>query len=317
MKKFIINVLLFVVFGVIVGECVVRYTHAVIDLPQRTIDAYGIQKYYPNQSGYWKGGKHQWLVNSLGWPGELPASYENLIMVIGDSYIENFMNPNTCHQSVLLKKQLDAYNFMEAARSGVSFIEAMEITKQFDTLQPKLDLIYTSSHDFYESVTSILPSTDITQLNIEKNAIVYGKMNAPGLKKILYNWKLLYYFYNRYPKIFTKFWIKPSAEKKQVAQKKQTGFKFQKEIQSLIRYTKLNYNIENKVLIFHPDSEQVIIDMCVEAGFHVVSLNSDNDASWIFDHDRHWTCYGHAQVAKQVAAFIGKTPILRTKNTDN
>ena len=108
-------------------------THSVTDLPQRTIDEYGIQKYYANQSGYWKGGEHKWMFNELGWPGELPEDYDNLITVIGDSFIENFMNPNECHQSKLLKKGLNNHNFIEAARSGVSFIEAMEISKQFDS----------------------------------------------------------------------------------------------------------------------------------------------------------------------------------------
>lgn len=298
MKKFIKNLIIFLLFSLVVGELTVRLSHAISDLPQRRIDEFGIQKYYPNQSGYWLGGGHKWVINKLGWPGELPKSYDNLVTVIGDSYIENFMNPDICHQSVLLEERLSNFNFIEAARSGVSFIEAMEISKQLDTLQPKYNLIYVSSHDFFESVTTILPSADITQLNVEKNEIVYGQMKSPGLKKILYNWKLLYYFYNRFPLNFSKNVAKPEIIEKE------EGFKFQKEIQNLLTFVKLNYTIGNKILVFHPNSEMEIIEMCKKAGFKVIILNSDNDESWTFEHDRHWTCYGHNQVATQVAYFL-------------
>ena len=298
MKKFIKNLILFFLFALLVGELIVRLTHAVTDLPKRKIDEYGIQKYYPNQSGYWLGGEHKWVVNELGWPGELPESYDNLITIIGDSYIENFMNSNECHQSVYLKKRLDNFNFIEAARSGVSFIEAMEISKQFNSLNPKYNLIYVNDSDFYESVSSIQPAADITQLNVEKGEIVFGKMKSPGLKKVLYNWKLLYYFYNKYPLNFSK--SVDETEKEITVD----DFKFRKEIQSLIDYTELNYKITNKILVFHPNSDSEIIEMCKNSGFKVIILNSENDKSWTFEHDRHWTCYGHKQVAFQVSNFI-------------
>ena len=298
MKKFIKNLIIFFLFALLVGEFIVRLTHAVTDLPKREIDEYGIQKYYPNQSGYWLGGEHKWVVNELGWPGELPESYDNLITIIGDSYIENFMNPNECHQSVYLKKRLDNFNFIEAARSGVSFIEAMEISKQFDSLNPKYNLIYVNDSDFYESVSSIQPAADITQLNVEIGEIVFGKMKSPGLKKVLYNWKLLYYFYNKFPLNFSK---SVDETEKEI---KEDDFKYRKEIQSLIDYTELNYNISNKILVFHPNSDSEIIEMCKNSGFKVIILNSENDKSWTFEHDRHWTCYGHEQVAYQVSSFI-------------
>src|SRR5690606_35579075 len=124
----------------------------------------GVQKYLPNQEGYWKGGNHQWIINDYGWPGELPTKYDNLINIIGDSFIENFMNPNECHQSVFLKKLMPDYNFFEAARSGVSLIEAMEISKQIDSLNPKMTLIYVNENDFYESILNIKKLNDITQI---------------------------------------------------------------------------------------------------------------------------------------------------------
>jgi len=233
MKKFIKSSVVFILLLILGGELIIRVNHVMSDIPQREINEFGIQKYIPNQLGYWKGGEHQWLINRLGWPGQLPKSYNNLVTIIGDSFIENFMNPNECHQSVLLKQKVDDFNFIEAGRSGVSFIEAMEISKQLDSLNPEYHLIYVSKQDFIESVADIEPLNDITQVNL-----------------------------------------------------------------------KANYKINNKVLIFHPKTEFKIIEICQNLGFKTMILNSDNDKSWTFKHDHHWTCYGHNRVAEQVASFL-------------
>ncbi|MFV9550999.1 hypothetical protein [Algibacter sp. PT7-4] len=308
MKKFFKNILVFFFIIVILGELIIRFTHTVSDLPQRTIDEFGIQKYYPNQSGYWKGGDHKWKINKFGWPGDLPNSYENVISIIGDSFIENFMNPNECHQSNLLKQKMSDYNFIEASRSGVSFIEAMEISKQLDSLKPIFQLIYVAGHDFTESVSSIKPLKDITQLDIETNRVVYGQMKSPGFKKILYNWKLLYYFYNNFSfNVFKK--NKPpkkNKKTKKVKSKKDNDFKYFHEISKLLNYVKLNYDISNKILVFQPKSKPEIIKLCKDKGFKTILLNSDNDKSWSFDYDHHWTCYGHDKVSLQVSRVLTK-----------
>lgn len=309
MKKFIKNCVLFFLLLLIVGEFVVRFTHAVSDIPRRTIDNTGIQKYFTNQTGYWKGGDHKWKINELGWPGDLPSSFDKLITIIGDSYIENFMNPNECHQGPLLKKRMSDYNFMEAGRSGVSFIEAMEISKHLDTLQPVQTLIYVNDNDFYESISEIKKMRDITQLNLEKNQIIYGEMKSPGLKKVLYNWKLLYYFYNRYPINFSK-------EKKENEIKEpefDKALKFKNEILELFKFIKNNYETSNKTLIFHPKTNDYFIKLAKEHGFRTIVLDSSKDnKSWTFDYDSHWTCYGHEQVANQVT--IGLNEYLKGKD---
>ncbi|WP_296386371.1 hypothetical protein [Winogradskyella sp.] len=302
MIKFLKNIVVFLLITVIIGEIVVRVTHAVTDIPQRTIDDSGIQKYFPNQDGYWKGGDHQWVVNELGWPGELPDSNDNLINIIGDSYIENFMNPNECHQSTFLKENMKDYNFMEAARSGVSLIEAMEISKQTDTLNPKHTLIYVNNNDFLESIVEVKSLSDITQVNLTNNEIVFGKMKAPGAKKVLYTWKLLYYFYNRFPIGGNK--KKKKKDALETTSKKDAERKTEHDdnILKLINYIKANYTISNKTLVFHPNSDHMIIDMCLNSGFNVIVLDSSNDSKdWTFGYDTHWTCYGHEKVAEQVS----------------
>ncbi|GGD10152.1 hypothetical protein [Hyunsoonleella pacifica] len=298
MFKFLRNIIFFFLAALVTGEVVVRLTHAVSDIPQRTIDKDGIQKYYPNQTGYWLNGTHTWEINDLGWPGQLPQNYDNLITIIGDSFIENFMNPNECHQAVLLKQRLSNYNFMEAARSGISFIEAFEISKQLDSLNPIENLIYVTDSDFRESIEDIKKLEDITQVDLKSQKVVYGKMKAPSMKKMLYNWKLAYYFYNRFPINFS------SLSKFKKTTKVDHGNKdvnINQQIKSLLSYIKKNYDIHNKILVFHPNSDKEIIKLCKAQGFYIIHLNSSNDEkSWTFDYDHHWTCYGHEQVAEQV-----------------
>lgn len=299
MRKFLKNSILFLIICLITGEIVVRVSHAVTDIPQRVIDEEGIQKYKPNQIGYWKGGKHTWKINEYGWPGTPPVEFNELVLIIGDSFIENFMNPNECHQGELLKRKLSKYNFFEAARSGVSFIEAFEIDKQLDSLEPVNTLIYVNDEDFTESIREISLHSDITQFSITKNKIFKGEMKSPRLKKILYNWKLMYYFYNRFPISF-------SFEKDKPKEKKQASTNNNHSIIKLLDYVSANYDISNKTLVFHPNSDYEIIEACKTVGFNVIVLNSKNDTSWTFDYDSHWTCYGHKKVAEQVALSLKK-----------
>ncbi|NRD20151.1 hypothetical protein HNV08_08825 [Winogradskyella eckloniae] len=304
MKKFLKNILVFFLLALIVGEFVVRVTHTMSDIPQRTIDANGIQNYYPNQEGYWKGGGHKWNINKLGWPGILPKSNDNLILVIGDSFIENFMNPNECHQSAYLKQNMSNYNFMEAGRSGVSLIEAMEISKNLDSLKPLKSLVYVNDNDFYESIAEVKPMRDITQLKLKDGSIVFGEMKAPVFKKILYNWKLLYYFYTRFPLSSNS---KTNEEPIITTNQNNPAFKSKTKVVQLINYIVNNYNIENKVLVFHPNSNAKIIEECKNVGFRTIVLDdSKDDISWTFDYDSHWTCYGHEQVAKQISSALSK-----------
>jgi len=302
MKTFLKNIVLFFVLAILIGEVVVRLTHAVVDIPQRTIDENGIQKYFPNQEGFWKGGNHKWVINEMGWAGELPKSYDKLVMVIGDSFIENFMNPEECHQSIFLKSHMPNNNFLEAARAGVSFLEAMEIDRQIDSLKPDHTLIYLNDKDFYESVYDIEPLGDIMQVNLNTKKINYGILKAPRIKKVLYNWKLLYYFYNRFP-------LNQNTNK-QIKDKKKDIEKYELKIKEkafqLVDYVIENYEIKNKTLVFHPHSNKEIIEKCKSSGFNVIALDSSKDSTWTFEHDSHWTCYGHKKAAEQVFKELKK-----------
>ncbi|WP_340202349.1 hypothetical protein [Ascidiimonas sp. W6] len=286
--------------GMLIGEVIARTMHLTSDIPRRTIDQNYIQKYLPGQKGYWKGGDHSWSINEMGWPGKLPNSFDNLQVIIGDSFIENFMNPPECHQSIFLKEKIPELNFMEAARSGVSLIEAMEIAKQLDSLQPENYFLYVKNEDFIESIKEIKALKDITQVSLVNQKIIHGEMKSPGLKRILYNWKFLYYLYNRFP-------IGRGTNNEQSLKEPDAPLVLDSKIPELLHFIKKNYRITNKIFVFMPNTDKVIIEAVEEAGFRSIKLNDDGDKNWSFEHDSHWTCYGHERAASQVAKMIKKT----------
>ena len=200
MNRFIIRLVVFAIVMIVLGEIIVRYYKLTSDIPRRFIDETGIQRYSPGQTGYFKGCDTKWKVNEYGWVGIAEVDSDNTIAVIGDSYIENMMNPISCNQGVILKSYFKDYAFFEAARSGVTFIEGMEITRLLDSIiQPKYYLIYVSSNDFYESLSNKTRYTDRLQIDLNSSKVLKANLKSPIIKNMLYNFKLLYYLYLRFP----------------------------------------------------------------------------------------------------------------------
>jgi len=200
MRKFLITIAAFVFFLCCISEIVIRTFRLVPDIPERFIDEYGIQKYKPGQSGFYTKAKAKWNVNDYGWLGTHENIKDSTISIIGDSYIENIMNPIECNQGSVLKQYFPNYGFFEAGRSGITFIEAMEISKILEMeIKPKYQLLYLSEGDFYESISEITRYNDRLQISIESQMLLSNQLKSPGMKKVLYNIKLLYYLYLKYP----------------------------------------------------------------------------------------------------------------------
>lgn len=296
MKKFLLKALLFCLGLFIVGEMLVRTFQLVSDVPHRIIDENGIQKYKEGQRGYFKHYKAKWEVNDYGWLGVSNVSNDTIISVIGDSYIENMMNPISCNQGFLLGEKFKNISFFEAARSGMTFIEAMEITKILTKkIKPKLQLLYVSDNDFKESISDIRKYNDRVQINLKEKVIIKSKLKSPKLKKILYKNKFLYYLYLRYLTVKTKKVKNKSISKSKKTNNNETFY------ESLINYCSSNYNIKNIILVCHPNTNQRLISLLKKHQFKVVLLDKENE-NWDFSkEDSHWSCFGHKQVSKQVS----------------
>jgi hypothetical protein len=203
MIKFLKKIVFYLVLLIFILELIIRAFRLTPDIPQRTISLNGIQKYKTNQTGYFNSkSKEKWLINEFGWAGVAQTQTDTIFTIIGDSFIENFHNPLACHQGSYLKAHLPQYSFFEAGRSGMSFIENLEVTNHLDSLiAPKKHFIYLNSSDFSESILEIKVHTDRTQFSVKSNKIIKGKLKGSVLKKILYNVKVLHYLYLNYPQV--------------------------------------------------------------------------------------------------------------------
>ncbi|TNE28791.1 MAG: hypothetical protein EP346_08020, partial [Bacteroidetes bacterium] len=111
MKQFLIRLAVFSAFIVVLAEILIRILHLVPDIPERYVDSEGIQRYKNGQSGYYNEGLVEWKVNQYGWLGVHEVKQDSTISVIGDSYIENMMNPIECNQGKFLKDDIPQYAF--------------------------------------------------------------------------------------------------------------------------------------------------------------------------------------------------------------
>jgi len=122
MKQFITRIIIFIVLLSFISEVFIRIFRLVPDIPALYVDKFGIQRYKQNQSGYYTKSKSKWHVNKFGWLGVSETDKDTIISIIGDSYVENIMNPIECNQGNKLKSFFPNYSFFEAGRSGITFI---------------------------------------------------------------------------------------------------------------------------------------------------------------------------------------------------
>ncbi|MDC1324772.1 hypothetical protein N8216_01965 [Flavobacteriaceae bacterium] len=303
MKQFIKNLIYFTSFLLIFSELIIRIFYLVPDIPERYIDDNGIQRYKQGQSGYYTNRKAKWEVNTHGWIGVSGTEKDTIISIIGDSFIENIMNPIECNQGFFLKQLSPNYSFFEAGRSGVTFIEAMEISEILESeVNSQFQILYLNENDFHESISEIHRYSDRFQISVDKNLLLKSQLKASFTKKILYNFKFLYFMYLKFP-LFVALQNREDIVKgdKQIDQ-------FDKlKLEKLFTYCRANYNLDNKFFVFHPDTDYRIIAMANTYGIKTLLLDSKGDKYWsLGKHDRHWSCYGHSRVSKQVSKFISE-----------
>lgn len=307
MQTFLKKWVVFVLCLAVVLECVIRFAHLTTDIPERYMDASGIQRYKPNQTGYYVKAKEPWQINTMGWTGNIDTQGQAIVGVIGDSYIENFMNPAACHQGVLLKKALPRFAFFEAARSGVTFIEAMEISSLLQQeVNTQFYVMYFSNMDFYESMYDLKPMSDRMQISLKNQSIIPAQLKHPGLKKLLYASKCLYYFYLRFPIL---------VSKQNKAESAGTHFKehafHQTDFDVLFAYCEKKYNLRQMLWVFHPGIDPRIVACAQRYGIKTLQLQEPYLHAWARNqYDLHWSCEGHQTISTQVANAL--KPILDT-----
>lgn len=312
MKKFLLLLTLFTILSFAAGELIIRTLKLTSDIPQRIIEPEtGLQLYKPGQSGYYKKAKEKWHVNNYGWLGVADTSKKPLFSIIGDSYIENLMNPISCNQGFLLQSHFDNYSFFEAGRSGVTFIEALEISKYLEGLiSPTHHLIYLGNGDFNESIVSKGRYPDRVQVDLDKKLILKAKMKSPLTKRILYSSKLLYYMYLRFP-IFVDKQNKGETTNKNITEKPKLDTSY---FSKLFNFCSSRYDFNKIILVFHPNTNEKIIELATSYGFKNILLQEHNRGWALGKHDGHWSCFGHNEATKQIIPLIDSITKVRTQN---
>lgn len=305
MKKFIIRLFFLFVVAFLSVEVYIRVNHLTIDVPQRQINEHGIQLYNPSQEGFWANGSHTWEINQEGWPGKLPVKMDSLITLIGDSHIENFMNPPNCNLGNILNAKRLHYNFFPAGRSGVSLIEAMEISKFLaDTYKPVKQFVFVKESDLKESIQELGISSDITQFNLTNKVLVNGELKSPGLKKIFYNIKTLYFFRNVFASIKPGSQMAPKEKYKEVRTTlSETDSKYYNE---LLKYINEKYNANEITFFLHPETIKPIEDLFIKHHLKYYKFKAGDNLKWRSSptDEAHWSCYGNEQAAEQIVTFL-------------
>jgi hypothetical protein len=299
MEKFTKALFLFMGIGILLGEIVVRIFCLNVDVPKAYLAKDNLIKFYPNQTGNYLHSSHKWIINKYGNFGYETKSLDSLVTVIGDSYIENMMNPPECHQAKYLAELLPRYNYYSSARAGASFVEMMERAKSLESMNPLYQLLYVHQGDFTESISEIKKNPLTIQYSLKSNEISYAKLQSSKFKEVLYNCKFFYYIYRN-------FIVKTnhvSSNNRDQNNKEKIDYDL---IEKLVLLVKHKYKTHNVILVFSPDTDLKVVEIAKRNGFRYFLLKTDNYKSWQLLNDSHWSCFGHEQAALNVSSELIK-----------
>ena len=285
-SKFFKKLFFFTLISFISIECSIRIFKLTNDIPQREIDENGLQTYVVNQTGYFN--NNLWKVNEYGFIGLKDVNHDNQILIIGDSMIENIMNPIECNLGYYIKNQMkEKYGVFEIGRSGMTLIEAMEFKKKYETIiKPKKIIVFINENDVEESISEISRLSDRLQISIKSGDLEKVKIKYPILKKILYQIKTIYYLYIKgyFSVNFLDF------------RTNQKVFKTNNDkLEKFFTILKLNYDLEKITFLVNSNDPNIEL---IEREFkkdRLIKFETSED--WFVKGDGHWNCLGHKNVS--------------------
>jgi hypothetical protein len=278
-------------------EAYIRINHLIIDIPSRQINEEGIQLYNPDQVGYWSKGSHKWVINAQGWPGLIPKKMDSLVTLIGDSHIENLMNPVECNLASILNEKEMPYNFFSAGRSGVTLIEALEISNYLNSkYRPLKQFIFVKESDFDESILQIKVRNDATQVDLRKEIIVKGVLKSPKLKKIIYSIKTLYYLRNSLNRSKSN---DINENKDYVETIKEDNSDLHNQ---LLQFISKNYKTQDITFFLHPEINKSFEKLFSDNNLNFYKFTAKDTLKWRSspNDEAHWSCFGFNQAADQI-----------------
>ena len=293
MKRFIIKIIKYLIVALLLLEIIIRLFTLTNDVPQRDIDENGLQVFRKNQEGQSHG--HKWKINSSGFLGHNKIKGANQVLIIGDSFVENIMNPFECRQSSFFKK--NGYDVFEIGRSGITFIESLEFYSKYKSkVNPKISIFIIDNPDFEESIQEINKLNDRVQISLKTSQLSLGKIKAKYIKKLLYNYKTLYYLYLKYLK---------SQKSNITTQSKEVNHSNEETslfVNKLIRISNQNYDLKDCLFVFRGEND--FKELFNQLNLNFIELNLKGVEYMYSENDSHWSCKGHQIASEKILEYI-------------
>ena len=293
MKKFLKKITFHTIISLIIIEVAVRVFSLTNDVPHRKKDKFNLQVFIENQKGISNG--HNWKTNEYGFLGHSDLNGENQLLVIGDSFIENIMNPFNCRQSQLFRNK--GFKVFEIGRSGITFIEGLEFYKSYKPIvKPRKTFFFINNSDFIESIKEINSYKDRCQIELKTKKIFKGEIRYKNLKKILYNYKTLYYLYIKFLKSTNK--LRQNFNNNIQSTDTQIN---KNMVGKLIKFSTQNYNLDEIVFVFRKSN--FFKKEFKENNLEFLELEIHGD-KFIFNNDSHWNCIGHQYANEKIIKYL-------------
>ena len=299
MKKFILRLFFLTATLFLIFEILIRIFKLTNDVPSRRIDDVGLQSFIPLQKGIYE--NNRWEVNEYGFLGQSPKKkLKNSILIIGDSMIENIMNPNSCHLDVILNKSFkNKINFFEVGRSGMTLIESLEFNKKYKSLlNPIFSIIYVNQNDIEESISNLYRHKDRLQINLKTSKLEPVEIKYEKLKYILYNLKSLYYLYMKGFFSNIRLFKDPFKSINRLVLNENFNKRYLEDFFSII---KTNYQLEN-IFFLIDKKEKTYVDNFQKNKLNIISFSSNQN--WLNKKDFHWNCFGNREVSKIIKKHL-------------
>jgi hypothetical protein len=149
MKKLFFKMGIYTTLILIILELIVRVFHLTKDYPERYVDAFGVEKWMPNQSGYSVTGNRRqnfskFNINNSGYNSyrEFSPSKDKIEMaLVGDSFIEGFHQNYYNSIGKKIENELDGIEVYEYGYAGYDLADELHLINQYKSQFDLIDYV--------------------------------------------------------------------------------------------------------------------------------------------------------------------------------
>lgn len=150
MKKLFLKLIMYSVLILLVLESIVRICHLTKDYPTRYVDAYGVEKWVPDQNGYSVTGIRrqnfsEYHINQFGYNSYReykPTKDKVEIALVGDSFIEGFHENYYNSIGKKIENQFNDVEVYEFGYAGYDFADQLHLIAQYQSTFNLIDHVF-------------------------------------------------------------------------------------------------------------------------------------------------------------------------------